>query len=119
MQTMLPFDKALKIVLDSANLLNDEKVSISDSLNRVLAEDIKSDIDLPPCDRAVMDGYACRREDIDNELEIIEIIPAGKKPEKESMREDYDRCAHTKWRRLCHNDRKYRKFYRKDGSHFW
>ena len=79
---MLSFDKALKIVLDSASFLGSEKVSITDSLNRVLAEDVKSDIDLPPCDRAVMDGYACRREDIGNELSIIEVIPAGKKPEK-------------------------------------
>ncbi len=79
---MLPFDEALKTVLGSANLLNSEKVGITRSLNRVLAEDIKSDIDLPPCDRAVMDGYACRRKDIDKELTIVEIIRAGIKPEK-------------------------------------
>lgn len=80
---MLPFEKALKIVLDEARVLSSEPVSINDSLNRILAEDIKSDIDLPQCDRAVMDGYACRRKDIDKELSIVEIIPAGKKPEKE------------------------------------
>ena len=80
---MLPFDKALKTVLDSAQLLSSKKVSITHSLNRVLAEDIKSDIDIPPCDRAVMDGYACRREDIEKELSIVEVIPAGKNPEKE------------------------------------
>jgi molybdopterin molybdotransferase len=82
-QKILLFDKALKIVLDSAYTLSSEKISITHSLNRVLAEDIKSDIDNPPCDRAVMDGYACRREDIGKELSIVEIIPAGKKPEKE------------------------------------
>ena len=80
---MLSFDQALKTVLDTAYTLDSEKVSIPDSLNRILAENIKSDIDLPPCDRAIMDGYACRREDIDKELTIGEIIPAGKKPEKE------------------------------------
>ncbi|MBN2591394.1 MAG: molybdopterin molybdotransferase MoeA [Sedimentisphaerales bacterium] len=80
---MLPFDKALKIVLNEASTLSSETVSIEDSLNRILSEDIKSDIDLPPCDRAIMDGYACRREDIDKELSIVEIIQAGKKPEKE------------------------------------
>ena len=80
---MLPFDKALKTVLGSAYFLSSEKVDITDSLNRVLAEDIKSDIDIPACDKAVMDGYACRREDLDKELSIVEVIPAGKKPEIE------------------------------------
>lgn len=80
---MLPFDKALKTVLGSAYFLNSETVSIAESLNRILAEDIKSDINIPACDRAVMDGYACRREDLDKELSIVEVIPAGKKPEKE------------------------------------
>ncbi len=80
---MFPFDKALKIVLDEARVLSSETVCIHDSLNRVLAEDIISDIDLPPNDRAVMDGYACRRGDIGKELSIVEVIPAGKKPEKE------------------------------------
>ena len=80
---MLAFEKALKIVLESARFLGDEKVDISQVLNRVLAEDVKSDIDMPPSDRAVMDGYACRRRDLSNELKIVETIPAGKKPDKE------------------------------------
>jgi molybdopterin molybdotransferase len=35
---------------------------------------------MPPYDKSAMDGFACRREDIDNELQIIEEIPAGKVP---------------------------------------
>jgi molybdopterin molybdotransferase len=80
---MLPFDKALKIVLDSARTLGSEIVNITHAANRILAEDVKSDIDIPPSDRAVMDGYACRRRDLVNELTIIETIPAGAIPEKE------------------------------------
>jgi molybdopterin molybdotransferase len=80
---MLLFDNALKIVLDSAGSLGCETVDINRAVNRVLAEDVKSDIDMPPSDRAVMDGYACRRQDLVNELTIIEIVPAGKEPEKE------------------------------------
>lgn len=79
----MSFNKALETIIDSAHFLGVESVNISHSLNRVLAEDIKSDIDIPPCERAVMDGYACRRQDIDKELSIIEIIPAGKNPQKE------------------------------------
>ena len=74
---MLSFEKAFEIVLKSAYLLGTECVDIAHVLNRVLAEDVKSDIDIPPFNKAAMDGYACRREDIANELAIIETIPAG------------------------------------------
>jgi molybdopterin molybdotransferase len=79
---MLPFDEALKIVLDSANKLDSEYVDIAQATNRILAEDVESDMDMPPRDRSVVDGYACRREDLANELEIIEKIPAGMPPKK-------------------------------------
>ena len=54
---MLPFSKAHEAILNSVCVLSSETISIADSLNRILAEDIKSDIDIPACDRAVMDGY--------------------------------------------------------------
>jgi molybdopterin molybdotransferase len=79
---MLPFDEALKIVLDSANKLGSEYVDIAQATNRILAEDVESDMDMPPSDRSVVDGYACRRQDLANELEIIEKIPAGMPPKK-------------------------------------
>ena len=40
-----------------------EEVSVLESLGRVLAEDVVAPADLPPFDRAVMDGYAVRAED--------------------------------------------------------
>ena len=79
---MLPFDEALRIVLDSAQKLGGERVDIARATNRILAEDVESDMDIPPRDRSVFDGYACRREDLANELKIIEIIPAGMPPKK-------------------------------------
>ena len=74
---MLSFEKAFEIVLKSAYLLGTECVDIAHVLNRVLAEDVKSDMDIPPFNKAAMDGYACRREDLADELTIIETIPAG------------------------------------------
>ena len=74
---MIPFEEALGIVLDSARMLDSEPVDITRAVNRILTEDVKSDMDIPPFDRAVMDGYACRREDLANELTIIETIQAG------------------------------------------
>jgi len=79
---MLPFEKALKVVLDSAHWLGSEHIDIAAALNRILAEDVKSDIDIPPFNKSAMDGYACRREDLANELTIIETIPAGVPPKK-------------------------------------
>ncbi|HUT28617.1 MAG TPA: gephyrin-like molybdotransferase Glp [Sedimentisphaerales bacterium] len=79
---MLTFEQALRIVLDSARELGTEQVDIAHALNRVLAEDVRSDIDIPPFDKAVMDGFACRRQDLANELIVIETIPAGRPAEK-------------------------------------
>jgi molybdopterin molybdotransferase len=79
---MLPFDEAYKIVLDSAHTLGSERVDIAGAANRILAEDIKSDTDIPPRDISVFDGYTCRRQDLANELKIIETIPAGMPPKK-------------------------------------
>lgn len=79
---MLPFEKAFEVILNSAYLLGTESVDIAHVMDRVLAEDIKSDIDMPPFNKAAMDGYACRREDLANELTIVETIPAGVSPER-------------------------------------
>ena len=77
---MLSFEKAFEIVLNSAYLLGTERVALAHAVNRVLAEDVKSDIDMPPFNKSAMDGFACRREDLTNELTIIETIPAGVAP---------------------------------------
>ena len=57
-----------------------ETIPLMDSAGRILAEDIISDVDMPPFNRAAVDGYACKREDITSDLEVVEIIRAGKVP---------------------------------------
>ena len=79
---MLVFDEALKIVLSSAHSLGAEHVNIANAMGRVLAEDIESDIDMPPFDKSAMDGYACQRADLGKELTVIETIPAAYVPKK-------------------------------------
>lgn len=79
---IIEFDEALDIVMSSAFSTGTETISFSDSLNRVLANDITSDMDLPPFNKATVDGFACRKADLGVEMEIIETIPAGKYPEK-------------------------------------
>ena len=79
---MLPFEKALSTVLKSAHSLGSEHVDLTLSINRILAEDAKSDMDMPPFNKSTRDGYACRRADLANELEVVEVIPAGYTPTK-------------------------------------
>src|SRR5674476_198839 len=79
---MITFEEALEIVLNSVFKTETEPVTFSDSYARILDEDIASDIDMPPFNRSAMDGYACHRIDLTSELEIVEVIAAGKEPAK-------------------------------------
>ncbi len=56
-------EEAQRIILDSAIPLNGENISILEASNRVLYEDIVSDIMVPPADDSAMDGYAIISED--------------------------------------------------------
>jgi molybdopterin molybdotransferase len=60
---MLPIEEALKIILDQTPRLPLEEVRLAESSGRVLGQDAVSDLDLPPFDRARMDGYALRAAD--------------------------------------------------------
>ncbi|ASJ10992.1 molybdopterin molybdenumtransferase MoeA [Thermococcus sp. P6] len=60
---VVPLEKALNVV-DSLPLKPEiESVPLSEALGRVLARDLVSPIDVPPFDRATVDGYAVRAED--------------------------------------------------------
>ncbi len=74
---MLSFEQALEIILSDVRQMGAERLSFEDVLHRVLAEDVFSDVDMPPFDKAAMDGFACRREDLDLELDVLETIAAG------------------------------------------
>jgi len=61
---MIPVSEAIQIVLEYTRKLDVESVALGDAPGRILAEDIVADTDLPPFDRAQMDGYAVRAADI-------------------------------------------------------
>lgn len=62
--------------------MDTEHVKLNDAPGRVLASDVFSDMDMPPFNKSAVDGYACRNDDLSGDLEVMEIIPAGKSPEK-------------------------------------
>jgi len=80
---MIQFEEALEVVLSHAGSLETETIDFTESLGRVLAQDVDSDMDMPPFDKSAMDGYACRRSDLGNELEVVEVIAAGQEPQFE------------------------------------
>jgi molybdenum cofactor synthesis domain-containing protein len=60
---MLRIEDALEIILSNTPALGDEEVALTEASGRVLRQDCLSDLDLPPFDRARMDGYALRSAD--------------------------------------------------------
>ncbi len=74
---MISHEEALAITDKYKPEKDIESVPFMDSLGRVLAEDIISDIDMPPFNKTAVDGYACRREDLGRELVINEVVAAG------------------------------------------
>jgi len=87
---VISFEKALDIVLSSARPVGTERVDLTDAANRVLADDVKADMDMPPFNKSAMDGYACRRADLAATLTVVETIPAGFTPTKQI---GPDQCA--------------------------
>lgn len=79
---MISFNEAFQTVMNSGFKTGSELIAFTDSSIRVLAEDVYSDIDMPSFNKSAVDGYACDKSDLGSELEMLEIIAAGKKPEK-------------------------------------
>lgn len=79
---MILFEDALDKINKVAVPLPGEKVSLENSAGRILFTDIFSDMDMPPFDKSAVDGYACRKTDLGQDLKVLETIPAGKVPTK-------------------------------------
>ena len=81
---MISVEEALYKILQEVDVLDEERVPILDALGQVLAEDIKSDIDVPPLDNSAMDGYAVLSRDTAGAssqsvktLQVIDTVMAG------------------------------------------
>ena len=87
---MLSVEEALQKILAEVKVLEAKTVPIMESLGQVLAEDIISDIDVPPLNNSAMDGYAVRSEDTRGAsektpkiLKVIDTVLAGGISQKE------------------------------------
>jgi len=78
---MISVAEALQIIIQQTKLLGTERVDLPSALGRVLAQEVVADSDLPPFDRAQMDGYAVHAADTLNapvRLRIAGESAAGK-----------------------------------------
>jgi molybdopterin molybdotransferase len=79
---MIQFEEAIAILQTYSFRRKTEYVDLYHALDRILAEDIHSDVAMPPFNKSAMDGFACRKSDLKNILVVIEEIPAGTTPNK-------------------------------------
>ncbi len=86
---MIEYRVALRKVLDKAAPLPVESVSLPESLGRTLGRPIRARENVPPFDKATMDGYAVRAEETrippgsdSVELHVVEDLPAGRTSRK-------------------------------------
>lgn len=78
---LMSLDEALSLVLkDMKPLVQPDWVNTFDADGRVLAQDLVSQLQVPPQDNSSMDGYALRIEDVSqlgSRLRVTQRIPAG------------------------------------------
>lgn len=82
---MLTVEQALAQVLGQVRALPPVETPLAAALGRTLAEPIVSDIDSPPYDKSLVDGYAVRSEDLAGgaaTLDVIDEIFAGHAPHR-------------------------------------
>lgn len=79
----MPLDEAIARLLEAVApmpLAQSLELSTFDALGHVLAEDVRSTLDVPPADNSAMDGYAVRLADVlspGTVLGVSQRIPAG------------------------------------------
>ena len=86
---LITVEDALYTILEKISPVEAETIPLTQSFNRVLAQAIRSELEVPPFANSAMDGYAVRAVDIQSatperpvRLTVIDNIPAGVTPTK-------------------------------------
>ncbi len=78
---VLSVEEAQEQILATVRVLEPERVPILEALERVLAEEVVADRNIPPLPNSAMDGYAVRAADVAQvpaRLRVIAEAPAGR-----------------------------------------
>jgi molybdopterin molybdotransferase len=84
-ESLLSVAEAQAIILGEVHPLPPTPLPLAAASGLVLAQDVVSDLDMPPYDKALMDGYAVRAADVGPAgaaLVVIEEVTAGSVPKK-------------------------------------
>jgi len=84
--SLLTVQQATELVAAQLESLPATQIALRDALGHVLAEDVVSDIDSPPHDKSMMDGFAVCAGDRSVQRAIIEEVMAGDVPTKTLQR---------------------------------
>src|SRR5439155_16889794 len=74
---LLSLAEAQARVLEQIAPLDGGRVAVADAAGRVLAEDARAVVDLPPFPSSAMDGFAVRAEDTPGRLPVVGRVAAG------------------------------------------
>ena len=77
---MISVEQALKFIDQTVQPLPPETRLLAESVGSILIDDIKADVDSPPHDKSMMDGFAVRSADVaggQKRLKVSETIIAG------------------------------------------
>ena len=81
---MITIEEATEKLLARVRPLKAEEIPVRKSFGRILREDIRSPLSIPPFNKSAMDGYAVKAADINDAspknpaaLKVLEDIPAG------------------------------------------
>lgn len=80
---MVNVEEAQKLILTAVELPPPREVPLADALGLALDENVTSDIDSPPHDKSIVDGYALIAASVTSsqtELRVIEEVTAGQVP---------------------------------------
>ncbi|WP_417520514.1 gephyrin-like molybdotransferase Glp [Marinobacter sp.] len=80
---LTPVEEAIAHLLDGAPMVTEnERLPLTESLGRILAQDYTVPADVPPADNSAVDGYALRAMDYapGQTLSVSDRIPAGSAP---------------------------------------
>ncbi len=83
MAELLSLEEALGRILERVTPLGSEAVPLRAAAGRVLAEDARAVVDLPPFPSSAMDGFALRSEDTPGRLPVVARIAAGRPAPRE------------------------------------
>jgi molybdopterin molybdotransferase len=82
---MIAIDVAQKLIRDATEANNTWRVLLLEALGKTAGADVASDVDSPPYDKSLVDGYAVLAADVQDapvELQVVEEVMAGQVPQR-------------------------------------